>query len=281
MPIDQAFLDGLTDIPKVGEDGVNAPEAGEEVKPAEAKPVQADSQKPAESKETAPAEKEEEEADPYKLLDALFEDVKPAAQQKKVEDPKQVEKPTEKKEVPNELKFDSSFLPQSDEDFNKILASRADFLAFQNKFLTSMHSFYEAKIQGILSQLPVFQQKAVEEAMQRASQFVPIQVQEQLAMQKMVDQFYVDNQNLVPIRKLVGQIANKVQAAHPDWAYEKIFEETARQSNKLASALNLPHVQKPNGDASKKPAFAKVPGGGRKPAVEKTPLQKDIDMLIS
>lgn len=290
MPIDQDFLDGLTDIPKVGEDGVSAPEAGGEAKTVEAGGggtsgggPKAEPEKQTEGGNSVSVEKEEEETDPYKLLDALFEEVKPAAraEQKKAEEPKQAEKPTEKKEPPAELKFDSSFLPQSDEDFDKILASRTNFLEFQNKFLASMHSFYEAKIQGVLSQMPAFQQRAVEEAMQRAAQFVPVQVQEQLTLQKMVDQFYVDNANLVPIRRLVGQVANKVQAAHPDWGYDKIFDETAKHANKLAQALNLPQVEKANGATTKKPAFAKVPGGGRKPAVEKTSLQKDIDLLIS
>lgn len=283
MPIDQAFLDGLIDVPRVGEDGVSAPaEVESKPEPAKEQPVQQAAEPAKEVKAEVPAESKAEEPDAYQLLESLFEEVKPAAQTKR-EEAKQPEKAVAKvdgKEV--ELKFDSSFLPQTDEDFDKIIASRGSFVEFQNKQFQALHNFYEAKIKAVLDQLPSVQAKAVEEAMQKASEFVPQHIQTQLSLQKMVDKFYDDNPNLVPIRKVVGQVANKISAAHPEWGYDQVFAETAKQANRVVGMLNLPQAdpKKANGTGPK-PAFAKTPSAGRKPAVERSGIQKDIDMLIS
>ena len=281
MPIDQAFLDGLIDVPRVGEDGVSAPaEVESNPEPVKEQPVQ---QAAEQVKSEVPSEIKAEEPDAYQLLESLFEEVKPAAQAKRAEakeESKQVAQPA--KVESSELKFDSSFLPQTDEDFDKIIASRGSFVEFQNKQFQALHNFYEAKIKAVLDQLPSVQAKAVEEAMQKASEFVPQHIQTQLSLQKMVDKFYDDNPNLVPIRKVVGQVANKISAAHPEWGYEQVFAETAKQATRVVGMLNLPQSdpKKANGTGPK-PAFAKTPSAGRKPAVERTGIQKDIDMLIS
>lgn len=279
--IDQAFLDGLINAPSTGADGVNAPEEGKQVELAVMEPKQV-----TESTVVDPVKASEvaEEPDAYQLLESLFEEVKPAA---KAEAKKEAFKErqvisNENKEVPSELKFDSSFLPQTDEDFDKIIASRGSFVDYENKRTQALHNFYEAKIKAVLDQLPSVQAKAVEEAMQKASEFVPQHIQTQLGLQKMVDQFYSDNPNLVPIRRVVGQVANKISAAHPEWGYDQVFAETAKQANRVVGMLNLPQQdpKKANG-VGPKPAFAKTPSAGRKPAVERTGIQKDIDMLIS
>lgn len=281
MPIDQAFLDGLIDVPRVGEDGVSAPaEVESKPEPVKEQPVQ---QAAEQVKSEVPSEAKAEEPDAYQLLESLFEEVKPAAQAKRAEakeESKQVAQPA--KVESSELKFDSSFLPQTDEDFDKIIASRGSFVEFQNKQFQALHNFYEAKIKAVLDQLPSVQAKAVEEAMQKASEFVPQHIQTQLSLQKMVDKFYDDNPNLVPIRKVVGQVANKISAAHPEWGYAQVFAETAKQANRVVGMLNLPQSdpKKANGTGPK-PAFAKTPSAGRKPAVERSGIQKDIDMLIS
>ena len=281
MPIDQAFLDGLIDVPRVGEDGVSAPtEVESKPEPAKEQPVQ---QAAEQVRSEVPSEAKAEEPDAYQFLESLFEEVKPVAQAKRAEakeEAKQVAQPA--KAESSELKFDSSFLPQTDEDFDKIIASRGSFVEYENKRTQALHNFYEAKIKAVLDQLPSVQAKAVEEAMQKASEFVPQHIQTQLSLQKIVDKFYDDNPNLVPIRKVVGQVANKISAAHPEWGYDQVFAETAKQANRVVGMLNLPQAdpKKANGTGPK-PAFAKTPSAGRKPAVERTGIQKDIDMLIS
>ena len=104
------------------------------------------------------------------------------------------------------------------------------------------------------------------------------QVQQQIHLRTTVDSFLSEHENLKPVRKTVGVIANQVAAEHPDWDLVKVLGETAERSYKTLG-IKRKALEKPKGGGS--PAFAS--GGGSRKVVKdvRTSVQKEIDDLIS
>jgi hypothetical protein len=165
----------------------------------------------------------------------------------------------EEEEVPTEEPEEFSIL--GDADLDDILDSPD---AFNRVMGTAFENFGNVMMKKFLMSIP---------------KVVMQQVRHQSVVQKAVNAFYEENDDLLPYRKLVGATVNEVVSENPDWKMDKVFEESAIRSRK---ALGLRKGAQKVVRKKKKPSFAKPKGKSDKSGVKKKPskLQTDIDNLI-
>jgi hypothetical protein len=104
-------------------------------------------------------------------------------------------------------------------------------------------------------------------------------VQRHLYVNKKVEDFYEQNQDLNGVREFVGAVATQVQGENPEWDIDKVFEETAKQARER---LGLKAVAAKKGAPSRSPAFAGGKGAQRTRA-KQTPQQaitSEIEGLV-
>jgi len=102
------------------------------------------------------------------------------------------------------------------------------------------------------------------------------QVKQVTALNKAVDKFYEQNDDLEVVRPTVGAIADRIVSVHPDWSLDKVMAEAAVTTRKV---LRMP------GKVKKarvlKPSFAKPKGSKKRiPKPKVSRLQSDIDDLL-
>jgi hypothetical protein len=104
------------------------------------------------------------------------------------------------------------------------------------------------------------------------------QVRQIIDLNRAVDEFYSENEDLKPVRSTVGAIGRDLATKHPDWNLPKLFEESGKRARKL---LKMPEPGSvPKGRRKVNPSFAKTKGGGRKPKPKVSKLQQEIDELL-
>lgn len=113
-------------------------------------------------------------------------------------------------------------------------------------------------------------------------QIIVSQVQKQKVINDAVDEFYTENEDLVPVKRTVGLVANEVAAEHPDWDLAKVFKETGIRTRKV---LGLKEAAIKKKKVIRNPAIPRSPrSGGRDGRTSKTDLnemEKDIQDLIT
>lgn len=65
-------------------------------------------------------------------------------------------------------------------------------------------------------------------------------VTQHIAMNKLVESFYVDNKDLVPVKRTVTAVANEVAAEHPEYTTQQVFDETARKTREILKLQQVP-----------------------------------------
>lgn len=104
------------------------------------------------------------------------------------------------------------------------------------------------------------------------------QVRQIIDLNRAVDEFYTNNEDLRPVRSTVGAIGRELATKHPEWSLPQLFEESGKRARKL---LKMPEPGKSTGRKKKvNPSFAKTKGGGRKPKPKVSKLQQEIDELL-
>ena len=131
---------------------------------------------------------------------------------------------------------------------------------------------------------------AAERTMLNVPSLVVQHVRQQSAMNKLVDDFYKTNTDLVPVKRSVGLISNEVHAENPDWTVEKVFTEAATRTRTLLGMPQRAIVSDPTPPvvapgisvAPGSPAFAN-PAGSRPsgPQRKLTGMAKEIDDVLS
>lgn len=106
-------------------------------------------------------------------------------------------------------------------------------------------------------------------------------VNRQANMRQLVDDFYKENSDLVPMKNYVGYVANELQAKHPDWPYDKLLNEVSVDVRKRLNTSKRAEQAEAAAQVAR-PAFAKKPGTKGRSAVEKplNELEGDISELI-
>jgi hypothetical protein len=125
---------------------------------------------------------------------------------------------------------------------------------------------------------------AQEHTIQQVLGYVPSivgnQVRQMVALNRAVEEFYRDNEDLLPVRSVVGAVSNQVTAEHPDWSLKQVLDESNERSRKI---LRMPKISEKGGDKVVRPTFAKSGSSsakGKASAVAKTELQQEIDELL-
>ena len=121
------------------------------------------------------------------------------------------------------------------------------------------------------------------QVVQAVTQIAGYQVQQQMALQNLTNNFWKENQDLEPVRPYVAKIASTIQSKRPDMPLQKIFEKTAEVARKNLG-LKKPKGGggSPNPKRGNRPALVKTSGGVRKTktAPKITGVQKQIADLI-
>ncbi len=130
-------------------------------------------------------------------------------------------------------------------------------------------------------------QKTVVQTMLAVPEVIRHQTKEELSIQKTVDKFYSDNEDLKPLKATVAQVCNKVASEHPDYTLEEIFKESADRTRKVLNLVKKHKKEKKNQKASNletNPNKANIgkPKGKKKKKQKKsnlTPLQRELDEM--
>ena len=132
---------------------------------------------------------------------------------------------------------------------------------------------------------------AMERSLLAVPQVVVSQIQRSNTMKGLVDDFYKVNEDLKPVQRTVGLVANEVHSENSDWTVQQVFDEAAVRTRKVlgmpdksvapvvpvAPTVGATITTKP-GD----PAFVNVRGSRQRgPAAAKlTGIAKEIDDLM-
>lgn len=99
-------------------------------------------------------------------------------------------------------------------------------------------------------------------------------------MKNLHDEFYANNEDLQPFKRVCGGIANQIAAEHPDFTVAKVFEETAKQTRQTLGLLaKTPKVV--SNTINMSPAFAGPSGSRSTNTVALKGLEKEINDLLT
>ena len=102
-----------------------------------------------------------------------------------------------------------------DQDLDELLSDKNKF----NEFLS-----------GVVNQV---RNNTTEQVYRNLPQMVQTQVQSQNQLKTFVDEFYKQNEDLLPVRKTVGAVANEIAAEHPEYELNQLFSETEAKVRKM------------------------------------------------
>jgi hypothetical protein len=122
------------------------------------------------------------------------------------------------------------------------------------------------------------QQQAVQQVLRSVPELVMGYITRHSAMNRMVDDFYLENTDLVNVKQTVAAVANDVHAKNPELGVEEVFKQSAEATRKLLG-LQKQAVSRTK-TKPQKPAFAKA-GGARKAAPKISSVQSEIDNLLN
>ena len=132
---------------------------------------------------------------------------------------------------------------------------------------------------------------AMERSLLAVPQVVVSQIQRSNTMKGLVDDFYKVNEDLKPVQRTVGLVANEVHSENSDWTVQQVFDEAAVRTRKVLGmpdksvAPVVPAVPTVGATITPKtddPAFVNVRGSRQRgPAAAKlTGIAKEIDDLM-
>lgn len=126
---------------------------------------------------------------------------------------------------------------------------------------------------------------AYERALRAIPELVGKLVSRHATLKEMSDQFYVNNSDLVTMKKTVARVANEIHSENPDWTVQKVFDEAGDRTRKILG-LKKPLVaetpeEEPEVPISRTPAFATQRGARGGGAQTLSKAQKEIDDLLS
>jgi len=132
--------------------------------------------------------------------------------------------------------------------------------------------------------MSMIEKRVIEKASQKTLMDIPQvvlhHIKQQQMINKVVDRFYEENNDLKDLRQTVGHVANQTSVEHPDWNVSKIFNEAAKRTRKL---LKLPvpvKKVKRKLETDPKKVRSKAPIKQRKVTKSKiSKLQREIDEL--
>jgi len=122
-------------------------------------------------------------------------------------------------------------------------------------------------------------QKAVETAIGKSQAQFTAQIQQQMAMQQMANQFYIDNPDLATHRQTVQQVTEKLIRQNPNLTYEQLLLKAA-QATRVLKKLPAPAASRKPVTGTPAPAGVKSRAGSTAASPAKTDLEAGIDLML-
>lgn len=104
------------------------------------------------------------------------------------------------------------------------------------------------------------------------------QVQQQISIDRIVNNFYDDNKDLTPVKETVAQVAQNIAIEHPDYDVNKLFNEAAKLTRSLLR-MPEPVIEKEENSEFNRPAFTKTKTSKRQTPAQTNSLQDEIAEL--
>ena len=147
-----------------------------------------------------------------------------------------------------------------DAGVDDIIADKESFNKFLKGFATNLTGQVE--------------KQTTEKLLRSVPDIVKTNVIIQHKLKTMADDFYSDNEDLLPFRRAVASVSEEIMSENPDWELEKVFEETGKEARKRLQLQEKVAKKQPD---KKRRKFPKTPGGRRT-----TPRSKpDTDPMLS
>lgn len=216
-----------------------------------------------EGKEEAPEQKKEEETKSEEKEESKDEVIKRLrselnkAYDKRPEEEKPETKAEEKKEEEKKEQEILDFLGEN--DLEGVTKDKDSF----NKFL---NSFYH---------------KIREQVVRETSKVASATASSQAYYRDKINQFYTDNDDLKPVQRYVGAVAQQVASEKPELELDSLLEETNKRVRQTLG-IHKEAQEKETQRQKKKPALpsTSTPGGGAEGADNRTSQQKQIDEIL-
>uniref|UniRef100_A0A6M3IIS0 Uncharacterized protein n=1 Tax=viral metagenome TaxID=1070528 RepID=A0A6M3IIS0_9ZZZZ len=181
---------------------------------------------------------------------------------KRIDELSTPKEPEEKVEEPKEQTLESiNFVGDIDEDdFYDIVRNPAKFNELLNKVYSQGVKISQ---EGVLRGIP---------------DIVKNNVTTVIALRKASDEFYENNEDLAPFKKVVAAVFEEIASEHPDWKYDKVLEQSgidARTRLELIKKTNNQNQDKDKDKKNNKPNLPRKRGQQRQ-----TQNKPDTDPLL-
>lgn len=182
---------------------------------------------------------------------------------------KQLEEVSRRQEIKSEEKksfeFDAEHYAEVFKDLNldNVIDTEENFKKFLLTFASAIHKDVAEKL------MPEMPRIATE------------QVQRQLTIQEIREEFYKQHKVLNPVRSYVAQIANIVAQEDPTKSLMEVLEESAKRAKQALNLTDEVQIKEEKTEKKKTPAFVESGSAERsKPKAKVDPLQAEILELL-
>lgn len=240
-------------------------------------------------KATAPDQEPEspegEPPEPPEPPDELSEEEKLQAFRQQLEDTlaARYAAPSEEAPPPKPAKEEPPPKPEpSPEPQDQDLTKEVDFIGDDDlsEILDSKESLNKLLNRVRFEALSLGQRLGTETVLRSIPEIVKRNVETQVTIQRMRDEFFSRNEDLSPYKRVVAECFQEIAAANPDQPMEKLLGETeklSRQRLQLHRKVMLDTSKSPE----KKPTFERTPRGKKsKPKGELSGLAKELQEMI-
>jgi hypothetical protein len=220
---------------------------------------------PEEEEEPEPEEPEEPEPEP---APAPEDDWKKKMEEENEKLRKQIEElhtkkePKPEPEEPEPEKFEElSFIGDDDE--------LDDLIRSPKKLNEVLNKVYKAGMDAMI--------KSQEDTVRRIPEVVKTSLSTQSTLKKLADDFWEDNKDLKPFRKVTAAVYEEIASEHPDWTVAKVFEETGVETrNRLELHKKAESESEPK---PKNPRFPKTKSSRERTKPKTDGLLSEIDAM--
>ena len=133
------------------------------------------------------------------------------------------------------------------------------------------------KLIGLLNRV---RESAVEQVLKSVPTLTANIVNQQTVLNRMVQDFYSENQDLAGVKPFVAVVANEIAARNPDWDVEKVFAEAATESRKRLNLKKEVQAQKAINQPAAKPGLPGTKNSRRTSAPSLSKLEQELQELM-
>ena len=122
--------------------------------------------------------------------------------------------------------------------------------------------------------------KSQEDTLRGIPEIVKVNVATQRSLKKLADNFWEDNKDLKPFRKVAATIYEEIASENPDWTVSKVFEKVGDETrNRLELHKKAEPDAEPEPAVAKSPKFPKVKTSRERAKPKTDGLLSEIDAM--